>query len=287
MVDPSQPENFRRAIKDKTKIIYGETLGNPGVSVFPFEEPFLLARGVNARYVGHPMADEIPLLGDRLAARDVLGLPREGPVIALLPGSRVSEVSALSEPFVETATWCLARRPGLRFAVPLVTSRLREIFSAALERIAPGLPVTLVDGRSREVICASDCVLTASGTATLETLLLKRPMVVAYRINPLTYRLVKGLNLVKVPHVAMANLLAGSELAPEYLQERCRPDLLGPALLAFLNDPERVAAIASTYGRIHAGLRRNAGREAASAILELIGHTTPAAETRSWRHDSD
>jgi lipid-A-disaccharide synthase len=131
--------------------------------------------------------------------------------------------------------------------------------------------MTLVDGRSRRVIAAADCVLTASGTATLECLLLKRPMAVAYRVDPITYRLVKGLNLIKVPHVAMANLLAGRELAPEFLQERCRAELIGPALLAYLDDGKRVGEIQAEYLRIHRALRRNAAREAASAILGLVG----------------
>jgi len=128
-----------------------------------------------------------------------------------------------------------------------------------------------VDGRSRDVIAASDCVLTASGTATLETLLLGRPMVVGYRMNALTYHLIKGLELVKVAHIAMANLLAGRELAPEFVQERCRPELLAPALLDFLDRPERVREIQVEYAAIHRRLRRGAAREAAAAVLDLIG----------------
>ncbi len=261
------------------------------LSIFPFEEAFLRDHGVPARYVGHPLADEIPLVVDPLEARDALGLPRDGQVIALLPGSRVGEVSVLAEPFVKTALWCLERRPALRFAIPLVTPTVRGIVSETLERLAPELPVTLVDGRSREVIAASDCVLTASGTATLETLLLRRPMVVGYRINALTYRVVKALDLIKVPHVAMANLLAGRELAPELLQDRCRVDLLGPALLAFLDDPQRVREIQIQYGRIHAGLRHNAGHEAAVAILDLIrrrqSQATDPASCRRTRRGAD
>jgi lipid-A-disaccharide synthase len=140
-----------------------------------------------------------------------------------------------------------------------------------LEREAPDLPVSLVDGRSREVIGAANCVLTASGTATLETLLINRPMVVGYRMSMVTYRLVKGLNLVKVPYAAMANLLAGRELAPEFIQDRCRADLMGPALIELLEDRERVRDLQAAYREIHGRLRRNAGREAASAVLELIG----------------
>lgn len=242
------------------------------LSIFPFEEDFLRAHGVPARYVGHPLADQIPLEVSALEARQALGLPAAGEVIALLPGSRVSEVRALAATFLQTARWCAARRPGLRFAVPLVNASLRGIFEAIQAQEAPDLPVTLVDGRGREVIAAADCVLTASGTATLETLLIGRPMVVAYRVSPLTYHLVTGLNLVKVPYIAMANLLVGRALAPELIQSRCRADLLGPELLAFLDDPGRVAAIRAEYRAVHQRLRRNAAARAAEAVLELIGH---------------
>jgi len=241
------------------------------LSIFPFEEEFLRVHEVPVRYVGHPLADEIPFEVDRAAARAKLGLAEEGRLIAILPGSRVGEVSELAAPFFQTARRCQELRPELRFAVPLVNPTLRAIVSDALAREAPDLPVTLVDGRSRDVIAASDCVLIASGTATLETLLLGRPMVVGYRMSNLTYRLIKGLRLVKVPYIAMANLLAGRELAPEFVQERCRPDLLAPALLDFLDRPERVREIQGIYAEIHRRLRRNAGAEAAAAVLDLIG----------------
>jgi lipid-A-disaccharide synthase len=241
------------------------------LSIFPFEEAFLRHHDVPVRYVGHPLADEIPPGLEPAPARAALGLPAAGEVVALLPGSRLGEVTALAAPFIQAARWCLERRPGLRFAVPLVNPTLRARFEETLAREAPELPVTLVDGRSREVIAAADCVLTASGTATLETLLIGRPMVVGYRVNALTYGVVKGLNLVKVPHIAMANLLAGRALAPELIQDRCRADLLGAEVLAFLDDPERVAAIRAEYRAIHERLRCNAAARAADAVLELVG----------------
>lgn len=241
------------------------------LSVFPFEEAFLRQHGVPATYVGHPLADQIPIEIDRAAARRALGLCEDGPILALLPGSRLGEMERLADPFVQTAQRCLAHRPDLHFVVPLVNTRLRERFSQDLERVAPSLPVTLVDGRSREVLAAADVVLTASGTATLETLLSKRPMVVAYRVHPISYHLVKQLGLVKVPYIAMANLLAEQELAPEFIQERCRAELLAPAVLAFLDDPERVARIQAEYRRIHLWLRKDAAASAAQAVLELTG----------------
>lgn len=245
--------------------------------IFPFEASFLREQGVPARFVGHPLADQIPLEVDRTAARIALGLSVADTLVALLPGSRVGEVERLAAPFIETAVRCLAVRPGLRFVVPLVNPRLRELFATQLERLAPDLPITLVDGQSREAIAAADGVLTASGTATLETLLLKRPMVVGYRIHPLTYHLVKWSGLVKVPHIAMANLLAGRELAPEFIQDRCRADLMAPALLALLDDSERVARITEEYARIHADMRHHAARAAALAVLELIGRVPGGA----------
>ncbi len=242
------------------------------LSVFPFEETFLRQHGVPATYVGHPLADQIPIDIDRAAARLALGLGDDDPIVALLPGSRLGEMERLAEPFIQTARRCLAHRPDLRFAVPLVNARLRARFSQDLERLAPTLPVTLVDGRSREVLAAADVVLTASGTATLETLLSKRPMVVAYRVHPISYHLVKQLGLVKVPYIAMANLLAEQELAPEFIQGRCRAELLAPAVLAFLDDAERVARIQAEYRRIHLRLRKDAAASAAQAVLDLVAY---------------
>ncbi len=240
------------------------------LSLFPFEEAFLREHGVPARYIGHPMADEIPLQVDRAAARAALGLELEKPLVAILPGSRRGEVQRLAAPFLQAARWCLERRQDLRFAIPLVNARVRAQFEDIARQEAPNLPLMLVDGRSREVIAASDVVLTASGTATLEALLSKRPMVVAYRVHPLTYHLVKSLRLIKVPYIAMANLLAGEPLAPELIQDRCRPELIGPALLDLLKDPARVARIQSRYAQIHADLRHSAAATGAMAVLELL-----------------
>lgn len=240
------------------------------LSIFPFEAAFLEQHQVPVRYVGHPLAEAIPLEVDQAVARQALGAAADATLIALLPGSRVSELETLADTFIETARWCLERRPRLRFITPLVNSRLRERFEASLRGVAPDLPIQLVDGRSREVLAAADLVLTASGTATLEALLHKRPMVVGYRVNALTYWIAKTFRLLKVPYVAMANLLAGEELAPEHLQYQCRPDVLGPSLLALLDDPQRMARIRQRYGEIHASIRRASAAEAAEAVLDLV-----------------
>lgn len=245
------------------------------LSLFPFEESFLREQGVPVRYVGHPLADEIPLQVDAGEARAALGLPADATVIALLPGSRMTEVRRLAGPMLQTALWCRQQRANLHFVVPLVSERLHREFDARRREIAPHIDCRLLHGRSREAIAAADCVLTASGTATLEALLLKRPMLVAYRVNGLTYRMVMALRLIKVPYAAMANLLVGRELAPEFLQDRCRADLMAPALLAMLDDAPRRAAIGAEYARVHRRLRHDAARQAADAVLDLLAGIAP------------
>jgi lipid-A-disaccharide synthase len=240
--------------------------------LFDFEVDFLRGYGVNAAYVGHPLADQIPLeLPNAHVLRTGIGLDAERPVLALLPGSRMSEVGRLADDFINTAAWCLQRRPDLQFVAPMVNDRVRQLFAERIAVNAPGLDITLLDGRPRDAIGAADVVLTASGTATLETLLLKRPMVVAYRLSPLSHWLIRTFDLLKVPHVAIANLLADEPLAPEFLQHDCRPEKLGAALLEILNDVPRRQHIADHYLAIHRRLRCNAAQSAAEAILNLLG----------------
>ena len=239
--------------------------------IFPFEEPFLTDHGVRCRFVGHPLADEIPEQTDRAAARRALGLDPAATTLALLPGSRIGEIDRLAERFLRAAAICREAEPGLQFVVPLVNRRSREAFERVRLAHAPGLPLEVVEGRSREALIASDLVLTASGTATLESLLLKRPMVVAYRLNGFTYWLVSRLRLVKTPFIAMANLLAGREIAPEFVQEAATPEALAAALLELIRSPERREAFREEAGRLHRAMRRNASVEAAKALLELAG----------------
>lgn len=242
--------------------------------IFDFEVDFLRRYRVNAAYVGHPLADQIPLQApDAAALRTTLGLDPQRPVVALLPGSRMSEVGRLADDFLRTARWCLDRKPGLQFVAPMVSQRVKQAFQARMAEVAPALEVMLLDGRPREAIGAADVVLTASGTATLETLLLKRPMVVAYRLSPLSHWLIRRFKLLKIPHVAIANLLAERPLAPEFLQDDCRPENLGEALLELLEDAARRQEIATDYLEIHQRLRCNAAERAAEAILQLIGST--------------
>jgi len=238
------------------------------LSILPFEEDLLARQQVPARYVGHPLADELRP-GDPAQARLSLGLAREGTLIALLPGSRSGEVIRLAPVFLETARWCWERRPDLRFVVPLVNSAVRELFEQALSRVGRDLPITRVDGRSRDVMTAADVVLTASGTAALEAMLLERPMLVGYRLSRLTYWLVSALKLVKVRYVSLPNLLAGAELVPEFIQQDCRRDALGPALLRLLGAPQRMQAMRERFRELRSTLQRDASRQAAAAVLQL------------------
>ncbi len=237
--------------------------------VLPFEPAFYAAHSVRAVFVGHPLADRIPFEIDGRAARAALGLPEVGEVVAVLPGSRAGEVTKLGPPFAATLAWLQARRPSLRFVAPMANAGARERFERDLHEHAPLAEVHLVDGRAHEAIAASDAVLVASGTATLETALLKRPMVVAYRLAPLTSWLLRELKLVKTQFFSHPNLLAGRPLVPEFFQEQVRPEVLGPAVLEQLDRPDR-AALIDEYGRIHRMLRCDASQRAADAVLELV-----------------
>jgi len=237
--------------------------------VLPFETAFYESHAVRAVFVGHPLADRVPVYSDPCAARAALGLPAAGPLVAVLPGSRGGEVSRLGPPFAATLAWLAAQRPEIAYVAPMANAAARTAFEQALREHAPGVPVTLVDGRAQDAVAASDAVLVASGTATLETALVKRPMVVAYRVAPLTAWLVRDLKLVKTEFFSQPNLLAGRQLVPEFFQEQVRPDVLGPALLEQLDRPDRAEMVAA-FGEIHRTLRRDASSRAAEAVLELL-----------------
>ncbi|RMQ39984.1 Lipid-A-disaccharide synthase [Pseudomonas cichorii] len=236
------------------------------LTLLPFEARFYEEKGVPVRFVGHPLADTIPLESDRPAARAELGLA-DGPVIALMPGSRGGEVGRLGSLFFDTAERLLAQRPGLRFVLPCASPQRR----AQVEQLLQGrdLPITLLDGRSHVALAACDAVLIASGTATLEALLYKRPMVVAYRLAPLTFWILK--RLVKSPYVSLPNLLARRLLVPELLQDAATPEALASTLLPLLDDGQVQTA---GFDEIHRTLRRDASNQAADAVLSLLGHSS-------------
>jgi lipid-A-disaccharide synthase len=233
------------------------------LTLLPFEARFYEEKGVPVRFVGHPLADTIPLEADRDAARAELGLG-DGPVVALMPGSRGGEVGRLGALFFDTAERLVAQRPGIRFVLPCASPQRR----AQIELLLQGryLPLTLLDGRSHVALAACDAVLIASGTATLEALLYKRPMVVAYRLAPLTYWILK--RMVKSPYVSLPNLLAQRLLVPELLQDAATADALAKTLLPLLdNGAEQTAG----FDALHRTLRRDASNQAADAVLNLIG----------------
>ncbi|MGB7903320.1 MAG: lipid-A-disaccharide synthase [Steroidobacteraceae bacterium] len=236
--------------------------------VLPFESRFYDAHDVRAVFVGHPLADRIPLESPPGPARAALGLDPGAPTVAVLPGSRRAEVAKLGGPFAATLAWLHERRPDIRFVAPMANAAVRTLFEHSLARHAPGVPVAVVDGQSQQALAAADAVLVASGTATLEAALIKRPMVVAYRLAPLTAWLMRSMKLMKADYFAQPNLLAGRRVVPEYLQQDVRPDVLGPALLAQLERPDR-AELVATFTAIHQTLRCDASARAADAILEL------------------
>jgi len=219
--------------------------------------------------VGHPLADRVPLESDPLPARAALGLSPDAQVVAVLPGSRGAEVAKLGAPFAATLAWLKSRRPQIEFVAPMANAHARSLFERALAAHAPGVQVRLVDGRAEEALTAADAVLVASGTATLETALVKRPMVVAYRVAPLTGWLLREMKLVKTDYFSQPNLLAGRRLVPEFFQEQVRPDTLGPAVLEQLERPDRAELVAA-FTDIHRMLRRDASARAADAVMELL-----------------
>jgi lipid-A-disaccharide synthase len=237
--------------------------------LLPFEKRFYDEHGVRAVFVGHPLADQIPLHLDPRAARTALQLDPDGAYVALLPGSRQGEVARLSPDFAATVAWLSRQRKELRFVAALANAAARRTFDAALEAAGVRERVTLVEGDAQSVMAASDVVLLASGTATLEATLVKRPMVVAYRLSLLTTFLLKTLKLFKAPFFAQPNLLAGRQVVPEYFNDEVRADVLGPAVLTQLERADRDQLV-QTFASIHATLRRDASARAADAIVELM-----------------
>lgn len=238
------------------------------LTLFPFEEDVYRRHGVAVRCVGHTLADQIPLEPDRQAARAVLDIPADARVVALMPGSRNGELRKLGELFLRTAAWCASRRPELIFILPCANAERVLQMRSIIADSGIGLPVRLLDGQSHEALAACDAVLIASGTATLEAMLFKRPMVVAYRMAGLTFRILK--RLVKVGHVSLPNLLARREVVPEFLQDAATPQAMGAALLQRLDpSPEREEAQA-TFIELHRMLRRDADRAAADAVIALL-----------------
>ncbi|MFP1745466.1 lipid-A-disaccharide synthase [Lonsdalea quercina] len=237
------------------------------LAFLPFEKAFYDRFNVPCRFIGHTMADSMPLHPDKLAARATLGIAPDVRCLAILPGSRGAEVDMLSKDFLLTARLLRESCPDLEIVVPLVNARRRQQFEEIKNEVAPDLNVRLLDGLAREAMIASDAALLASGTAALECMLAKCPMVVGYRMKPFTFWLAS--KLVKTPWVSLPNLLAGRELVKELLQTECTPDKLAEALLPWLQDSVQVHELQETFLHLHQQIRCDADEQAAQAVLEL------------------
>jgi lipid-A-disaccharide synthase len=243
--------------------------------LFPFEPEIYRKAGVPVSFVGHPLADVFPLEPKRAEARELLGLAPDGEVVALLPGSRQSEVRNLADTFIATAVAIHARRPKTVFVVPLATGETRLLFEAALGRNAASeLPLRIVFGHSVDAMTAADVVLVASGTASLEAALLKRPMVITYRIGSWQYKLMK--RLAYLPWIGLPNILCNETVVPELLQDEATPDRLAAALERWLDDAPARAALQERFTALHLSLRQDTAAKAAAAILPYLQGRTSA-----------
>ena len=235
------------------------------LTLLPFEAQFYQKHQVPVLFVGHPLADSVAMHNDPLPAREQLGLPASAQVVALLPGSRGGEVAKLGALFVETARYLLAKKPQLRFLIPAANHARREQLAAILADM-PNLPIEVLDGQSQTALQACDAVLIASGTATLEALLFKKPMVVAYKLSPVSHWLLK--KMVKSPYISLPNLLAAEMLVPEFIQDAATPEALGEAVLEQLRDGSTQRL---RFTELHESLRCDASQRAAQGVLQLAG----------------
>lgn len=235
--------------------------------IFPFEPELLACHGVAATYVGHPLASVIPLEPDRAAARQRLGLPADTPVVALLPGSRQSELQYLGERFLQAAVRMARQRPALRFVLPAVPA-LRARVDALVQSAGLGDRITVLTGQSHAALAACDATLIASGTATLEAALFKRPMVIAYNMNWLSWQIMRRQQLQ--PWVGLPNILCSDFVVPEFLQDRATPEALADATLGWLDDAPAVAALQGRFTDLHHQLNRDTARLASDAIAQVV-----------------
>ncbi len=237
--------------------------------LFPFEEAFYREHQVPVSFVGHPLADQIPLDDQQAGARAELGIDAGAQVLALLPGSRGGEVQQLAPAFLATARWLHEREPALQFLLPAANAeRMAQLRELMASELPADFPLQLLEGQSQTAMAAADAVLMASGTTTLEAMLLKRPMVVCYRFGALSYAILS--RLVKSKFIALPNLLAGRELVPERVQDDVCPEVLGPLLLERLRDPALRARLTEEFSHLHGELARGAGERAAASLLALI-----------------
>ncbi|OOF44007.1 lipid-A-disaccharide synthase [Rodentibacter rarus] len=245
---------------------------NQVLAFLPFEKAFYDKFNVPCRFIGHTMADAIPLKPNRTEACQFLNIDPNQRYLAILVGSRGAEVEFLAEPFLKTALLLKAQFPDLQFLVPLVNEKRRQQFEAIKMRIAPDLAMHLIDGNARQALIAAQATLLASGTAALEAMLCKSPMVVGYKMKPLTYFLAK--RLVKTDYISLPNLLANEMLVPEMIQENCEPALLAEKLAVYLSDEESAVknrhVLIQRFTDLHQQIQCDADKQAAQAVIDLL-----------------
>lgn len=239
------------------------------LALFPFEPPLYEKHGIPASYVGHPLADELPLDDQRAAARELLGLAPARPVFAVLPGSRQSEIRFMAPTFIGAIRELHRLHSDALFLVPLATRETRLLFEEALYRCNAGdLPIRMLFGHAHDAMAAADVVLVTSGTATLEAALLKRPMVIAYKLAPLTHWLAK--RMTYLPYVGLPNILAGDFVVPEFIQHDATPENLAQAMHNLYLDKESGARLGLLFRGLHETLRQNTAEKAAGAVIECM-----------------
>ena len=239
------------------------------LTLFPHEPKLYRDAGVKVDYVGHPLADMLPETPDRERMREMMRIPLQAKVFAFLPGSRQSEVRQLARLYVETAKLLLKEIPDAHFLVPLVSRETRMLFEQAVyDCQGEGLPFSLLFGHAQDAMTAADMVLVASGTATLECALLKRPMVITYSLNALTWWLMK--RKAYLPYFGLPNVLCGRFVVPELMQDDATPENLAQALLNLLNDQDAVAELDATFHELHRTLRQNTAQKAAEVVLSYL-----------------
>ncbi|MDN4060192.1 lipid-A-disaccharide synthase [Massilia sp. YIM B02769] len=238
--------------------------------IFPFEEQIYKDAGVPVTYIGHPLAETIPLVPDTVAARAALGLRADGRVVTIMPGSRMGELKYLAETFVRTAGLLAKRDPGLTFVVPMAGDKQRAYFKEIVAKAGlADTPLMLLDGQSHTAIAAADAVLVASGTATLEVALFKKPMVIAYKVMRASWEIMRHMGYL--PWIGLPNILAREWVVPEYLQHAATPEALSEAVWQQLNDTALRDQLAARFTDMHHSLLRNSAQESAQAVLQVIG----------------
>jgi len=238
------------------------------LTLFPFEARYYEEVKIPVRYIGHPLADLIPLQSDQKAARQVLQLPLEARIVALLPGSRFGEIKYIGPVLLQAAQRCLEKYPDLIFISPMINAERAAQFRQQWQMLAPQLPLMIIDGQSRIAMTAADVITLASGTATLEALLIKRPMVVTYRSSMFSFFIAK--QLIKIKQYSLPNILAGEELVPEFIQQQATAENIAQATLAYFDNTEKVAVLVRRFTDIHLQLRCNANNRAAEAMMKLL-----------------